>query len=221
MKFVELKERVGTGITRMGAALAMTVKIVFFTAILFSTSTFAAGPDLSRYTAYLNNIKTLEAVFFERNNRGGTASGKLYVYRPGPESSETFGRLRLSYDPPRELEIVADGESLLHYDRKDDDLNSVSLESTPLAFLLRPVVSFSKEMTVRRIQREGGVVRITVCQTEEPDAGTLTLIFIDNPLELKQWMVTDAQGVQTLVTLDQVKINTPLPTSLFQLQRLR
>lgn len=176
---------------------------------------------LDRCAIYLNGIKTLEAVILERNSRGGSASGKLYIYRPPPEAGKAFGRLRLVYDSPRDVEIIADGKSLFHYDKQEDDLSSMALESSAVSFLLRPIISFTRDVTVRDVEKKGGIIRINLYQTEEPDAGFFTLIFTDTPLELKQWMITDAQGVKTLVTLDQVKFNIPLHTSVFRFQRVR
>ena len=46
-----------------------------------------------------------------------------------------------------------------------------------------------------------GTVRLTIERSEAPEDGSLTLVFEDNPLTLRQWSVRDAQGGETHVSL--------------------
>jgi outer membrane lipoprotein-sorting protein len=58
-------------------------------------------------------------------------------------------------------------------------------------------------------------------QTSEPDAGSVDLIFADQPLELRQWTITDAAGKQARIGLFDVRIGGDLPNELFATPRTR
>ena len=48
------------------------------------------------------------------------------------------------------------------------------------------------------------------------DDGTMTLMFSDRPLILRQWRVEDGQGQRTTVTLDKIEIGVELSAELFE-----
>jgi outer membrane lipoprotein-sorting protein len=57
-------------------------------------------------------------------------------------------------------------------------------------------------------------------QTDEPDNGTIELIFLDNPLLLTQWIVTDPDANEVRVGLIDVEMGIDLPASLFATPRV-
>ena len=48
--------------------------------------------------------------------------------------------------------------------------------------------------------------RITVVEPAEPDNGSLTLVFSDNPLALRQWTIVDQQRKTTTVSISDAAI---------------
>jgi outer membrane lipoprotein-sorting protein len=52
-------------------------------------------------------------------------------------------------------------------------------------------------------------------RTGSPDDGSLTLVFADNPLALRQWSVVDAQHQETRVTLFDVELGGTFDQKLF------
>jgi outer membrane lipoprotein-sorting protein len=92
----------------------------------------------------------------------------------------------------------------------------VSTSSTPLGLLLRDRVAFSGDVSVSRVERSGGMVRITIYRTSNPGEGRLTLVFSDSPFELKQWAVVDAQGQETRVSLYGQEYGARYPGMLFE-----
>jgi outer membrane lipoprotein-sorting protein len=91
----------------------------------------------------------------------------------------------------------------------------VPLNQTPLDLLLRERVNLSTEGAVRKIEKDGGQLRITAINPKDPDQGSMTMIFSDNPLELRQWVVTDAQGQATTVILNSMQRGVSADTSKF------
>jgi outer membrane lipoprotein-sorting protein len=169
-----------------------------------------ASSDVQKYEIYLNNLKTLEGTFTQVNSKGHKASGTVHIARPGG--------LRLTYNPPSSLLIIADGKWFMTYDKAEDETNYASLENTPAAFILRPRISFQEDVTITSIVPKGDITEISFVHTDDPDAGTLSLSFTQNPVTLKEWSVRDAQGIETRVTLSDIKSNISLSPDLFKVK---
>jgi outer membrane lipoprotein-sorting protein len=70
-------------------------------------------------------------------------------------------------------------------------------------------------VTVTAIARLPGQIQVSMVRTGSPDDGSLTLVFADNPLALRQWSVVDAQRQETRVTLFDVQLGGSFDQSLF------
>lgn len=164
---------------------------------------------LTKAENYLSRIRSMKARFLQTSSAGGYAEGTVAILRPG--------RMRLEYDPPVEILIVADGRWLIYVDEELDQVSHLGLSSTPAGILLRNDVSFTdSDVTVTEVRRDAGVVEIDLVMTDDPAAGMLTLVFTENPFELRQWRVVDAQGVETTVSLHDVRTGIPLDRSQFR-----
>jgi outer membrane lipoprotein-sorting protein len=162
--------------------------------------------DVARAEGYLNGLTTLKARFTQIGARGEIAEGVFYLNRPG--------RLRFEYNPPATIHIVADGLRVIYYDKQLDHENAWLIAATPLAPLLARRVEFDFNAVVR-VAREPGVLRITLVDPQRRDKGSITLVFSDNPLELRQWMVIDAQGLSTVIALTNLEVGPALDPDLF------
>ncbi len=162
---------------------------------------------LARIEAYLNSLTTLRARFLQVAQNGATAGGTAWIYRPG--------RMRFDYDPPEPLLLVASGGQVMMYDRELRSPTVVPASSTPLGVLLRPEIRLSGDLTVTATERSGGFLRVAMHRTGSPAEGRLTLAFQENPMELRQWAVVDAQGRETRVTLYEVDTRARPDASIF------
>ncbi len=157
----------------------------------------ALSPDQSaavrRAVRYLNGMTTLKARFIQVSSNGTYAEGQMIIQRPG--------RLRFDYDPPHPVLIIANGLSLLFYDRDLKQASFLPLWETPLWFLIRKEVTLSEDVVVTGVEQAFGTLRITLEDREMADAGSVTLVFSDRPLDLKKWEIVDAQGIMTQVSL--------------------
>jgi outer membrane lipoprotein-sorting protein len=87
--------------------------------------------------------------------------------------------------------------------------------STPLGFLLEEDIELGGDVTVTAIDEAGGELRVTLVQTDEPNQGSITLVFGEQPLQLRRWTVVDAQGLPTHVVLDGIETGVSLDDELF------
>ena len=168
--------------------------------------------ELQRIAAYLNGIRTMTADFQQVANNGAVSTGRLWISRPG--------RMRFQYNPPDPIVLLADATSVYYWDKQLDQVSKYDLRQTPAWFFLRDPISFGPDVTVTQFEQVGNVVRVTIIETAQPDAGSLTLVFIENPLTLRQWIVVDQEGKTTAVSLSDLQFGMALDPRLFQYQDL-
>jgi outer membrane lipoprotein-sorting protein len=163
--------------------------------------------DVARAEAWLNRLSSLKARFVQIAQNGASAEGTGWIVRPG--------RMRFEYDPPDPLLLVASHGQFFYFDRQLKQATTLPLGATPLGMLLRDDLKLSGDVTISRVERGGGLLRITLFRTGKPAEGSLTLVFGEDPIELKQWAVVDAQGQQTRVSLFQTEFGARFPAMLF------
>jgi outer membrane lipoprotein-sorting protein len=177
-----------------------------------TTGSFTPGPqdraDIARVEAYLNSLKTLKAQFLQVAPDGGLSRGTAWLSRPG--------RLRFEYDPPAPFLLVAGRQGLVFQDRDLRQTSYIPLSRTPLGILLADKVTLSGDVTVTGVHRLPGQLQIGLVRTASLGDGTLTLIFADNPLTLRQWIVVDAQRKETRVTLNAIELGGRFDPKLFE-----
>jgi len=185
-------------------------------ALLFTGAAAQAQPELSasqradldRVNTYLNRIDQLQAGFMQLAPDGAVSRGNFLLDRPG--------RMRFEYFPPEDLLIIADGTWVVVKEGGAPALERYPIGSTPLSLLLSDKIDLGKDARIVAMTRDGGLLRITLRDRKEPEKGEITLTFADRGgpvdasgpgigLELRQWVVVDAQGLSTEIGLSDVQ----------------
>jgi outer membrane lipoprotein-sorting protein len=194
-----------------------TILAALLSAGVFSPALAASAPVsaadqalLTQVQNYLNSLTALTASFLQVAADGSTRTGKAWIQRPG--------KMRFEYDPPDPQLLVAGFGLLVYHDPELDQTTNIPLSATPLGILLANHVVLTGGVTVTNIERDPGEDQITLIRTGKASEGSLTLVFGTAPLELRQWIVTDAQAKQTRVSLYDVTPGGPFPDSLFTYQ---
>lgn len=164
--------------------------------------------DIARVEAYLNGLKSLKAQFVQVTGNGETSKGTAWLDRPG--------RMRFQYAPPSPLLLVAGHGVVTFTNSTLGQTTNIPVGRTPLGILLADNVVFSGAVTVTAMQRLPGQIQLTLVRTASPGDGSLTLIFADQPLALRQWTVIDAQRRETHVTLYDVQLGGRFDQQLFE-----
>ncbi len=103
---------------------------------------------LSRIEAYLNTIHTLQARFAQVSTQGD-GRGTAWIERPG--------RMRLQYDPPSRVLLVAARGRVVYADAATGASSSLPLSRTPLSMLLAERIVLSGPVTVVSVLRTRGL----------------------------------------------------------------
>lgn len=191
--------------------------IIFAIAAVLVAAAAQAAPltaqdvaELNKITAYLNSISSLQASFVQVGPNGELDQGMVYARKPG--------RLRFEYAPPSPYLIVSDGVTIAVANSKLRTVDRYPLVENPLNIILRENIDLAKDQRITAVERQTGTLRITATEKSGPLKGAVTLIFASPNTELRQWIITDAQGLQTMIALKNTKTDVTLPPELFVLK---
>ena len=189
------------------AALAAAVLAMF--AAPASAQNPEDGRDLARISNYLNATETLQGSFVQVDPASVVSEGEFFMRRPG--------RLRFEYAKPNPTLVIADGFWVGVVDQRDNGVDRAPLSETPLWLLLKEDVDLRREGSITRIERSNDQIAVTAVDPSGRTPGEITMVFSINPLELRPWIVVDAQGDVTTVALSDMRANLPIPGAKFVL----
>ena len=164
--------------------------------------------DVKRVEAYLNNLTTLRSRFLQVASNGSYGEGTIYLQRPG--------QLRIDYDPPSPIRIITDGSYLVYLDRELEQTTHIGIDDTPAGILLAEKISLAKDIRVMAVERRAGVLSLSLARREDLAEGRLTLVFSDNPIILRKWIVTDQQGITTNFSLLGPRFGVDIAPKMFE-----
>ena len=179
--------------------------------MLLSLPLAAKEVPLDALSAYLNSWKTVEASFVQVNVDGSKSTGKIFIQRPG--------RARFEYAAPDNNLVIAAGGQVVIFDaRSNQPPEQYPLSRTPLNLILAQTVDLEAAKMVIGHGKVGDVTVVKVQDPKHPDYGTIDLVFSENPIALKQWIITDDIGNQTSVTLDGLVTGESYGAGLFSME---
>ncbi len=164
---------------------------------------------LERISQKLGSISTMNGEFVQFGPNGGKAEGNFYLARPG--------KLRFQYHPPTPISVTSDGKQVLVYDKKLQTYDLWPLSQTPLKFLLNAKLDLARSEQVRHVTLEPDLIQVSILDDSRFGGGVLALIFDPETLELRQWTVTDQQGLNTSVAIFNVETGNKLDKKLFKI----
>ena len=164
---------------------------------------------LRQIETYLNSIKTLEADFVQTSSNGGTAEGKLYIAKPN--------KIRMEYDDPTSVLIVGDGNYIVYNDKELDQVTHIDYDDIPASLILANDIKIDgKNIKASNFYQDAGITSVTLDYKDKGDVGPITLLFSNNPLELKQWKIVDPQNIEVKISLYNSMQDGKLDDSLFK-----
>ena len=180
-------------------------------AALAATSASASELSLNDISRYLNDITLAQSDFTQVNDNGTLSTGTFFIRRPG--------RMRFEYNPPEKLLVMAGAGQVGIFDGKSNipKAERYPLRRTPLNLILERNVNLARRNMVVGHDFDGTATVVTAQDPEHPEYGTLQLKFTANPVELRQWIVTDGQGTTTTVILGQLTKVASFPATWFSI----
>ncbi|HEY2069334.1 MAG TPA: outer membrane lipoprotein carrier protein LolA [Rhizomicrobium sp.] len=194
----------------MKRALLILLSLLLAPAAQAHVLTRAETDQLEKISDAYNAIHSLQAQFVQIGPDGELQEGRVYIKKPG--------EMRFEYAPPAPTLVVCDGLDIAVFNTRLRTVDRYPLSSTPLNILLSDHVDFGRNAAVTGISYQPGQILVDAQSPDRRVAGKITIVFSDPGLELRQWTVTDAQGLTTTVTLRSMRTGVDIPDSTFSLK---
>lgn len=181
-------------------------------AALAAAPALSANADpipLSDLSDYLNGIGTAEASFTQISEDGAIATGTLYLHRPG--------RMRFEYDEDDLLVMAGGGQVAIFDGRANSRPEQYPLRRTPLNLILGRNIDLDQSSMILSHEEDESATRVVAQDPEEPEIGTIELVFTGDPVELRQWVVTDSTEFRTTVILGGLEEGGDIPSRYFNI----
>ena len=192
----------------------MIKQFTFACAVLVATTGqgWADKISLPVLSKYLNGLTTVQAQFTQINSDGTLSTGKILIKRPG--------KIRFEYDPPNNALVMASAGALAIFDPKGNPQpESYPLNKTPLGLLLDKNIDLQRANMVVGHIYDGTATQVSVQDPEHPERGRMDLVFTGPTPELRQWVVHNENGEQTIVVLNDVQRDVAIRDYLFNVLR--
>jgi outer membrane lipoprotein-sorting protein len=149
---------------------------------------------LDKISNYLSSVQTMVGSFVQIGPDGRRVDGTFSIQKPG--------KVRFQYNPPSPIDIIADGSSVVIRDRSLETADFYPLSQTPLRYLLADRIDLLKDTDVISVSSDDTFATVVIEETQVM-VGTnrLMIMFDAKSLQLKQWTVTDPQGLDTTVAV--------------------
>jgi outer membrane lipoprotein-sorting protein len=164
---------------------------------------------LANISASLASFRTMEGQFIQFGPHGEQSEGVFYIQRPG--------KIRFHYKPPVRLDVISDGRQVAVRDMRAMTQDLYPLSKTPLRYLLAENIDLTSDRLVRQVRQERDLIAVVIVERTAFTQGKLTLVFDPKTYDLKQWIVTDAQGLNTSVAIYNVTTGKPVDPKLFRI----
>ena len=149
---------------------------------------------VQKVSAYLSGMQTLVGDFVQVGPDGRRTEGQFFIQKPG--------KVRFAYNPPSPIDVIADGQAVVVRDRNLATQDLYPLSQTPLRFLLSNHIDLMRDTNLVSVSADDTFITVVV-EEHQVVAGTsrLMLMFGSKDMQLRQWTVTDPQGLDTTVAV--------------------
>ncbi len=159
-----------------------------------------------------SSVKTLTGSFVQFGPRGDQTGGTFYIERPG--------KIRFNYNKPSPIRVISDGQSVVINNRKLDTWDLYPLSKTPLKLLLSNQIDLSTK-SVKSVKQEPDMTTIVLGDKSIFGNSTISMMFDPKTSDLRQWTITDAQGLDTTVMITDVRTGVRFADDMFKIDYTR
>lgn len=165
---------------------------------------------LGELASYINSIQSAKSGFTQINDDGSITTGDIFIKRPG--------RARFDYAAPDNSLVIAGGGQVAIFDPKSNvPPEQFPLARTPLNLILGRNIDFNKSNMIVGHSEDGEATVVTVQDPAHPEYGNIQLKFTGNPVQLRQWVITNDAGQQTTVIMQSLEKTSSIPSRMFNI----
>ncbi len=162
---------------------------------------------VTKVNDYFNNMTDLQGDFIQTDPDSKQRRGKFYFQRPG--------KARFDYASPSALRIISDGRNLVIEDRNLNTSERYPLDVTPFKLLLSEKVDLAADAHILAAEQGPDTYIVTVEEKDASGSGRIRLFMNKADMSLKEWIVTDAQGLDTRIEVSNLDPKQKIAENLF------
>ncbi len=161
-------------------------------------------------SGYFNGIENLKGNFVQTSPDKKRLRGKVFMKKPG--------RIRFEYSPPSRQLIISDGKQIAIQDLDINTDDRVMVDQTPFRMLLKKDVDLLRDARILEVQEDADLLIVSVQDKSKDATGKVRLFLQSTPvLELKEWVTTDAQGLDTRLEVSNLDKSATVDADLFKI----
>ncbi len=162
---------------------------------------------VGKVNAYFNKLTDMQGEFVQTDPDSKQRHGRFYFQRPG--------KARFDYASPSSLRIISDGRNLVIEDHSLNTSERYPLDVTPFKLLLSDKVDLGNDAHVLGVEQGPDIFILTVEEKDANGSGRIRLFFNKADTSLKEWIITDAQGLDTRIEVSNLDNNKKIAENLF------
>ena len=181
---------------------------IFLIFIFSAEVTLPKNKSIKLIKDYLGDIKTLQAEFSQTNHTEDIMTGIFFLKKPG--------KIRLSYDPPQNLQIVSKQQAVLIFDPQNRGSGPLTypLHSTPLSFLIKNDLSLFMNGNGESLELDN----LIIFKVRNPQYN-LSIEFNKNPVSLLGWEFENQMGELIKIRLNNIHKNKYISDEIFKTEK--
>lgn len=165
---------------------------------------------IKRVNEYFSGLDNLKGAFLQTTSDNKRLRGKFYLKKPG--------KARFEYALPSKQLIISDGQQIAIQDLDISTDDRISVDQTPFRVLLRKDVDLLRDAHIFEVQESPDLLIVALQDKSKDSPGRVRLFLAKTPvLDLKEWVTTDAQGVDTRLEVSALDRTQPVDAALFKI----
>lgn len=181
-------------------------KILFLSFFILSSQNFI-DESINDISIFFENFKSLSANFIQTNNTGDHVYGTLKIQKPN--------KINIKYTESNQL-IVGDGKKLAIINKKYSQINFYNYDQLPFKIFLSDNFSLDN-YSIIDYEKYDNIIEIELSPKNDNKSGSIKLIFENNPIILKKWVLKEYNGSKIEVFLSEVEMNNIIKDEYFKI----
>ncbi len=167
---------------------------------------------VAKINEYFNKLTDLQGDFLQTDPDSRRKRGKFYFQRPG--------KARFDYVVPADLKIISDGSYIAIEDHHAKTSEKYPLDVTPFKLLLSQNVDLAADAKIISVEQGPDTYIVTLEDKKGDASGRICLFFNKADLNITEWIISDAQGLDTRIELTNVELGKKVADNYFQYSRM-
>ncbi|MFD1199036.1 outer membrane lipoprotein carrier protein LolA [Brucella gallinifaecis] len=192
-------------------ALGLGVAAPVFVPVAAQAQGASGAAAAQKIADHFSSLRTLTGEFVQFGPKGEQTGGTFYLERPG--------KIRFNYEKSP-IRVISDGNQVVINNRKLDTWDMYALGTTPLKMLLADRIDLGGGR-LQSVRQDPDMITLVVGDKTVFGNSKITMMFDPKTMDLKQWTITDAQGLDTTIMVFNLRSGVRFTDDMFKIDYQR